>query len=331
MSSNMISDNILNSFLGKTAVVTGGTGLIGRQIVDILVDAGSTVKVVSLDQNKVNNKAEHVIGDLSDFGFCKQITKDVDFVFHIAGVKGSIKVTKEKPASFFVPLLMMNTNILEASRINKVKKLVYTSSIGAYCSAEVFIEGENENGPPMDEFPGLAKRVAEQQILAYKIQYGLNNFAVVRLSNCFGEGDNFDPENAMVIPTLMQRIYNKEDPVVIWGDGSAIRDFAYSRDVAEGIVLAIHYGTGSKYINLGSGKGYTIKELVETFHSFIDFNYVFDNSKPSGFPKRIMRIDLAQSVLGYNPTTTLETGLKKTWQWFINNPNDYLNKKNYFR
>ena len=171
----MVEDNILKEFSGKTAIVTGGTGLIGRQVVNILVDAGTTVKIVSLDQNKVNKKSEHIIGDLSDFTFCKQITQDVDFVFHIAGVKGSIKVTKEKPASFFVPLLMMNTNIIEASRINKVRKFLYTSSIGAYSSAEIFVEGENEDGPPMDEFPGLAKRVAEQQILSYKIQYGLDN------------------------------------------------------------------------------------------------------------------------------------------------------------
>ena len=327
----MITDNVLKEFSGKTAIVTGGTGLIGRQVVNILVDAGAIVKIISLDQNKVNKKAEHIIGDLADFAFCKQITQYTDFVFHIAGIKGSIKVTKEKPASFFVPLLMMNTNIIEASRINKVHKFVYTSSIGAYSSTEIFVEGKNEDRPPMDEFPGLAKRVAEQQILAYKIQYGLDNYSVVRLSNCFGPGDNFDPENAMVIPTLMQRIFNKEDPVVIWGDGSAIRDFAYSRDIAEGTILAMHHGTHSKYVNLGSGVGYSIKELVDTLHSFIKFNHVFDSTKPSGFLRRIMNIDLARSTIGYNPTTTLQQGLKETWEWFIKNPTDYLKKRNYFK
>ena len=139
----MISDNVLKEFSGKSSVVTGGTGLIGRQVVDILIKAGANVKIVSLDKNNINNKAEHIIGDLSNFEFCKQITQGADFVFHIAGVKGSIKVTKEKPASFLVPLLMMNTNIIEASRINKVPKFVYTSSIGAYSSAEIYVEGEN--------------------------------------------------------------------------------------------------------------------------------------------------------------------------------------------
>ena len=273
----MISDNVLKYFDRKNVLVTGGTGLIGRQVVDILVDSGANVKIASLDKNKVNDKADHVIADLCNFKLCKSISKDMDCVFHVAGIKGSVKVTKEKPASFFVPLLQMNTNMLEAARINKVSKVVYTSSIGAYSSADVFIEGQNEDGPPMDEFPGMAKRIAEQQIAAYKIQYGLDNFAIVRPANVFGEGDSFDPNSAMVIPSLMHRIHSGEDPVVIWGDGSAIRDFAYSKDVAEGIILALYYGTNSKYVNLGSGLGYSIKELVETLRKFIDFNYIFNN------------------------------------------------------
>ncbi|MDD5016142.1 MAG: NAD-dependent epimerase/dehydratase family protein, partial [Atribacterota bacterium] len=239
----MIEEKILKNFFNKNVLVTGGTGLIGRQVVKILLGAGANTKVVSLDEIKINDKIHHVFGDLTDFNFCKEITENIDFVFHVAGIKGSIEVTKTKPASFFVPLLMMNTNILEACRINLVKKVVYTSSIGAYSSAEIFKEGENSEGPPMDMFPGWAKRMAELQIQAYKIQYGLENFAVVRPCNVYGPGDNFDPENAMVIPSLMHRIYGKENPVLIWGDGSAIRDFAFSRDVAEGIVLALYYGT----------------------------------------------------------------------------------------
>ena len=305
--------------------------MIGRQVVDILCNAQANVKVVSLDKISVDSRAEHILGDLADFGFCRQITKGMDFVFHVAGVKGSIQVTKAKPASFFVPLLMMNTNVLEACRLNKIRKVVYTSSIGAYASAEVFKETENLDGPPMDMFPGWAKRMAELQIKAYKTQYGLENFSVVRPCNVYGPGDNFDPDNAMVIPTLMYRIYHKDNPVVVWGDGSAIRDFAYSRDVAEGVILALYHGTKSGFVNLGSGRGYSIKELVETLHRFLDFNYEFDTIKPSGFPKRIMDISLAKKLIDHNPTTSLLDGLKETWQWFVNNQNEYLNRKNYFR
>ena len=170
----MISGKVLNSLSSLNVLVTGGTGLIGRQIVKILCNAKANVKVVSLDNIVVDERAEYVKADLTDLNVCKQVTNGIDYVFHIAGIKGSIDVTKSKPASFFVPLLMFNTNILEASRINDVKKLVYTSSIGAYSSAEVFMETENREGSPMDLYPGWAKRMAELQITAYKEQYGLD-------------------------------------------------------------------------------------------------------------------------------------------------------------
>lgn len=327
----MITEDILRHFSRRNVLVTGGTGLIGRQIVDILCAADANVKVVSLDKLVTNDGAEYLYGDLTDFKLCRDVTRDMDFVFHVAGIKGSIEVTKARPASFFVPLLMFNTNVLEACRLNKVRKVVYTSSIGAYASAEVFRENENLDGPPMDMFPGWAKRMAELQIKAYKIQYGLDNFAVVRPCNVYGPGDNFDPDNAMVIPTLMHRIYKKEDPVVVWGDGSAIRDFAYSRDVAEGVILALHHGTGSDFVNLGSGRGYSIRELVEALNSFLDFNYVFDASKPPGFPRRVMDISLARERIHYYPATSLLDGLKETWRWFTENHDEYLTKQNYFK
>ena len=327
----MIKESVLQSFSKKNVLITGGTGLIGRQVVKSLCDAGAKVRIVSLDTVNVDSRAVHVNGDLADFNLCKEFTQDTDFVFHIAGIKGSIDVTVKKPASFFVPLLMMNTNILEACRVNNVQKVVYTSSIGAYGSAEVFKEADtSETEPPMDMFPGWAKRMAEMQILAYRIQYGLENFAVVRPCNVYGPGDNFDPQNAMVIPSLMYRIHHGEDPLVVWGDGSAIRDFAYSRDVAEGLILALHYGTQGRYINLGSGQECTIRELVETLNEFIPFNYRFDDTKSSGFPKRVMDISLAREMLGYNPTTSLLEGLKQTWEWYIANQEEYLERKNYF-
>jgi len=326
-----MNSSLKSYFNGKNVLVTGGTGMIGREIVRILCEAGARVRSVSLDQLAVHPVAEHIHGDLSDFGFCKEITHDMDYVFHVAGIKGSIEVTRSKPASFFVPLLMMNTNLLEACRVNGVQKVVYTSSIGAYGSAEIFKEYDTlESEPPMDMFPGWAKRMAEMQIQAYRIQYGLENFAVVRPCNVYGPGDNFDPQNAMVIPSLMYRIYHKEDPLVVWGDGAAIRDFAYSEDVAEGVILALHHGTKGRYVNLGSGRGYTIRELVEALNSFLPFNYTFDTTKSSGFPKRVMDISLAKEMLGYNPQTSLLEGLKKTWEWYVNNQDEYLKRKNYF-
>ncbi len=322
----------LKMISGKTALVTGGTGMIGREAVRILCKSGAHVRVASLDQIHLEDPVEQIYGDLCDFDFCKKITQDIDYVFHIAGIKGSVVVTKEKPASFFVPLLMMNTNLLEAARLAKVKGLVYTSSIGVYPSAEVFKEDDYDLAqPPMDMFPGWAKRMAEMQIDAYRIQYGLRNFSIVRPSNVYGPGDNFDPDNAMVIPSLMARIYRDEKPVVIWGDGSAIRDFVFSRDVALGIILACLKGTDGKAVNLGGIRGYTIKELVETLHKVIPFGYEFDSTKPKGFPKRVMDNSLAKMTIGYEPSVTLEEGLRETWEWFINHAEEYQKRLNYFK
>ena len=146
----------------------------------------------------------------------------------------------------------------------------------------------------------------------------------------YGPGDNFDPDNAMVIPTLMRRIFSKEDPVVIWGDGTAVRDFAYSADVADGVILALFHGTGGRYVNLGSGNGYTIRDLVETLQGVVSFQAKFDASKPSGFPRRVMDISLAKSLLDYQPQVSLQDGLQQTWNWYLENHDEYLKRQNYF-
>jgi GDP-L-fucose synthase len=328
----MLNSEILHASAGKSTLVTGGTGMIGREVVRLLCDAGVRVRSVSLDKiATLDPRAEQVFGDLTDFKLCQELTSGVDWVFHVAGIKGSIDVTMKMPASFFVPLLMMNTNVLEAARRNKCERVVYTSSIGAYSSAEIFVESAHDPAvPPMDMFPGWAKRMAEMQVEAYQIQYGLENFAVVRPCNVYGPGDNFDPKNAMVVPSLLFRVMSGENPLRIWGDGSAVRDFAYSTDVAEGVIQALYYGTRGSFVNLGSGVGITIRELVETIASFIDIRYEFDASKPSGFPRRVMDISRAREWIGYNPATTLRAGLQQTWDWFRQNQDEYLQRQNYF-
>ena len=332
-----MTEFLINNFKKKNILITGGTGLIGRQIVDYLSHIECNIKIVSLD--KINlittgKKAtqEKIYGDLCDFNFCKNITKEIDFVFHIAGVKGSIDVTKKKPSSFFVPLLMMNTNILEASRINKCKKLIYTSSIGAYHPAEIFKEEDHdESKPPMDFFPGWAKRMAELQVQSYRIQYGTNNFSIVRPCNVFGPGDNFDKNNAMVIPSLISRALEGENPMIIWGDGTAIRDFAYSKDVAMGVLKTIVSGTGQfDFLNLGSGIEVTLKELVKTLSEILNFKYEFDSTKPSGFPKRVMDISNINAINGFKPNYSLFEGLKETIDWYRVNKDESNLRNNYF-
>jgi GDP-L-fucose synthase len=326
----MISNEILKSFVNKNVLITGGTGLIGRQVVDILCEAEARVKIVSLDRLTIHEKATHILGDLTSFDLCKQVTEGIDFVFHLAGIKASAEISEKRIANHFVPTVMMNTNILEACRLNKVQKTVFTSSIGAYPSGDLFREaGYRLDSVPMD-FGGWAKRMAELQIHSYKVQYGLENFSVVRPSSVYGPGDNFDPSNAMLIPTLMHRILHRKGPVTIWGDGSAVRDFVYSRDVAEGVIQALYHGTGGGFVNLGSGGGCSIKEVVDALKSFIDFDYEFDTAKSNGYPKRVMDISLAQELIGFTPSTDLGTGLRNTWDWFLSHSEEYKSKMNYF-
>ena len=213
---SMVPQKIRNFYSGKTCVVTGGTGMIGRMVVDKLVEYGAKTISLSLDELAPNSSADYLKADLADFETCKKITSSADCVFHVAGIKGSVEVTKSQPASFLVPLLQMNTNIIEASRQNNIEYFVYTSTIGAYANAEIFKECDyDENSPPMDHYPGWAKRIAEMQIQTYNIQYGLGNYSIVRPCNVYGPGDSFKPESAMVMPSLLMRIFNQEDPVIV--------------------------------------------------------------------------------------------------------------------
>ena len=130
----------------------------------------------------------------------------------------------------------------------------------------------------------------------------------------------------------MYRIHQGEDPLVVWGDGTCERDFVYSRDVAEGCILALWFGTNNPagFVNLGSGRVFTVRELVETLREFLDFEYRFDPSKPTGVRRRFLDITLARQTLSYNPTTTLREGLEKTWTWFLEHPEEHTKKVCYF-
>ncbi len=323
----MIDNEVLSSFEGKNVLVTGGTGMIGRQVVGLLLQAGANIRTVSLE-DKLDDKSEHVKADLTHLSSCEEALDGIELVFHLAAVKASVKATIEKPASCFVPTVLLNTNFLEACRKCSIEKLVYTSSIGAYASADFLQEDKNLDQPPMDKFPGMAKRIAELQINSYRIEYGIKDFSIVRLANVYGPGDRFGSEFGMVVPSLISRIHEKQDPLVVWGDGSAIRDFVYSSDVAEGILLAMYHGTGDGFVNLGSGIGYSIKELLEALHGFLDFKHEFNNNL-GGHPKRVLDISLARKTINYNPTTSLQDGLKRTWEWYVENHNEH--KHDYFQ
>lgn len=321
----------MNTVFGKQCLVTGGTGLIGRAVCDLLVEQGAKVTSVSMDELRPNPDVVYCLGDLRDRYIAKGYIQNKDYVFHLAGIKGSVDVTRSRPATFFVPYLQFNTNVLEVCKEEEIPSVVYTSSIGAYPPAEIFVEDIGDDQPPMDHYPGWAKRMAELQIKSYREEYGSKAFTVLRLCNVFGIGDNFDPLNAMVIPSLMYKILNKglEGVVDVWGDGTAIRDYCYSKDVAQAIVLAAKIQPDTSYINIGGGKEITIKELVKILQSIEPFNVRFTGAS-GGYSKRVMNVERAKDLLGWIPQHSFEDALRETWDWFVEHSSEYKQRLNYF-
>src|SRR3990167_10777693 len=283
----------MNFYKNKSVFVTGGTGIIGRPLVEMLLQQGAKVTVVSLDDP--SRAPQGVIfkrADLREFSNCLEICQGQEIVFQLAGVKGSPAMTAKRPASFFVPTITFSINMMEAARRAGVERFLYTSSVGVYAPAEVFYEDDvwKTFPSPNDRFAGWAKRMGELQAEAYKIEYQWDKISIVRPANVYGPFDNFDPNNAMVIPSLIKRALDGENPLTVWGDGSPVRDFIYAHDVARGMLLAVEKGI-NKPINLGSGTGVTIKEIADIVAANIPGNPIriaWDTTKPKGDAKRLM-------------------------------------------
>ena len=321
-----------NFYYNKKVLVTGGTGLIGRPLVARLAALGAQVTVVSLDQQvNLPKGINFVLGDLREFSQAMRVAEGIDYVFQLAGVKGSPQMTATRPASFFVPTSMFNLNMMEAARQQGVKRYLFTSSIGVYSPAEIFYEDDVWKTFPSsnDRFAGWAKRMGELQAEAYQIEYGWKGISIVRPANVYGPYDNFDPNNAMVIPSLINRAMSGENPLNVWGDGSAIRDFIFSDDVAAGMLEVVEQGI-TEPVNLGSGIGVTIKDIVRVIQShFPGLNVTWDTSKPSGDKKRLMDVARAQNY-GITPKISIEEGVAKTIEWFRESTGSFEHRYNAF-
>ena len=321
-------------YKNKKVLVTGGTGLIGRPLVERLIEQGAKVRIASLDDSsRAHPKAEFKQVNLMRFENCLRVCEGMDFVFHLVGIKGSPVMTSKKPASFFVPTITFNTNMMEAARQEGVERYLFTSTIGVYSPAEVFHEDDVWKTFPSenDRFAGWAKRMGELQAEAYKIEYGWENIAIVRPANVYGNYDNFDPDNATVIPSLIKRALDGENPLKVWGDGSPIRDFIHAKDVAEGMLLSVEKNI-KKPINLGSGIGTSIKEIVEIIVDNMDKKpkVIWDTSMPSGDKKRLMDVSRAKT-LGWKPEISLKKGIKEVMEWYKKNKNIVNKRYNIFR
>ncbi len=314
----------------KNILVTGANGMVARSLIN---------KLKNIDCNLIttdiatpidwSGEDKFVKADLRMFNHCIELTKDIDIVFNVVGIKGSPQMSRQNPASFMVPMLQFNTNMLEASRINNVKWFVYVSSVGVYHPAEIFYEDDVWKTFPSenDKHPGWAKRMGELQVDAYKVQYGMNNISIVRPGNVYGPWDNFDENNGMVIPSLISKIH-KNDVLEVFGDGAPIRDFIYSDDVADGLMFVVEHEI-TEPVNLSSGIPYTIKSLVDTIVKNSGFNKQIKwlTEFASGDNKRLMSMERLNSY-GFYPKTSLTEGIKTTIAWYKNNQ-QIINNNNY--
>lgn len=309
-------------FNNRNILVTGGTGMIGRALIPKLLDFGANITIASLDEPKIDDPmlqhVRFVQTDLRSSSHCLKITAGQEVVFHLAGIKGSPKLTMSKPATFFTNTLLFNLNMMEASRKNNVEKYLYTSSVGVYAPSEIFYEDSVWKTFPSDndKFAGYAKRMGELQAEALKIEFGWDAVSIVRPANVYGPFDNFDSNTGMVIPSLISRFASTENPIKVWGDGSALRDFIYCEDVAEGMIKVLeneyHLPT-----NLGSGLAVSIREVVENIQQhFPNKSVVWDNSMPKGDDVRLMDITRAKN-LGIEPRVNLKLGINQTIEWYL--------------
>ena len=309
-------------FDGKKVLVAGGTSMIGIPLVEMLVEKGASVRIASLDDpSRAHPSAEFFQLDMQIRENCEKVCDGIDYVFNLLGVKGSPAVTTKKPANFFEPVLLFNTHLMGAAFRAGAEGFLFTSSIAVYSPAEVLREDDVWKTAPSDndKFAGWAKRMGELQGEAYRIQYGWNSVSVVRPGNTYGPFDNFDLENAMVVPSLIKRAVDGEDPMRVWGNGTARRDFVHARDVARGMILVAEQQIVEP-VNLASGQGVSIRELVEIILSHLDVKpkVLWQVAQPTGDFSRVMDISRARSY-GYEPKIPLQDGIREVMDWYRRN------------
>lgn len=321
----MTEDNFYSS---KKVLVAGGTGTIGIPLIHELQKRNAEVTVVSIEEEeiarrKLGKNINYLQLDMVKSENCKRAVENQDMVFNLLGIKGSVGIGQTRVASYLIPMLRFQTNLMEAAFEEGIERFLFVGSVCSYPRNNIHKEESMWNGMPKqnDRIPGIAKRVGELLGEAYSLEYGWEAVRVVRPANVYGAFDDFNPKTAQVIPALISRMLSGENPLRVWGDGSAIRDFVYSKDVAYWMCEALEKSPPNYPINLGSGSGVTIKELAIKLRDIInkDIELVFDSEMPTGDPCRLLDIERAKEALNYKIKTSLEEGLLDTIEWYREN------------
>ena len=288
----------------KSALVIGANGMVGPALMKVLGRSKTYFKIKGVDiETDMTIKSN------------TEIIKDYDHIYHLAGKKGSPQTAKERPADY-LPMLQFDANIIEAVGKYKPEWFLYTSSIGVYPPMEVYEEDKVWHEVPSenDKIPGYIKRMGELGCYAIRATYGYENISIVRPANIYGPNDNFG-KNSMVIPSLIKKGH-EDDVINVWGDGSPTRDFIYCEDVARGMLHMVENKVNDT-VNLGSGEGVKISDIANTIGRHFDKEVKYDTTKPNGDMKRLMSMKRANDY-GFKPTTSLDDGIQKTIDWYLN-------------
>jgi GDP-L-fucose synthase len=251
-----------------------------------------------------------------------------DVVIHLAAVVGGIGANRDNPGRFFYENAIMGIQLIEIGRQVSLKKMVVIGTICAYpkFAPVPFHEDDLWNGYPEETNApyGVAKKALLVQLQAYREQYGFNGIFVLPV-NLYGPGDNFNPASSHVIPALVKKCVDARqsgaNEIVVWGDGSATREFIYVDDAAEGIVLATERYDGAAPVNIGAGFEISIRDLVKLIVKLTGFTgeVVWDTSKPNGQPRRMLDTTRAKEKFGFVAKMGFEEGLKRTIEWYGQN------------
>lgn len=312
----MLSDELDRS---ETVAVTGGRGFLGSHVVDELRRAGYT-DVVALGSGDY---------DLTSSDSTKEMYERVRpvVVIHAAAAVGGIGANTEQPGWFSYANTLMGAHVLEGARIAGVRKVV---SIGTICVYPGAASVPTPESAMFDGFPaqdtaayGVAKRNLWMMGRAYRQQYGLD-VAFLIPTNLYGPRDHFAEDRSHVIPALIRRLIAARDGrdahVVVWGDGSATREFLFVEDAARAVVAALERYELAEPLNLGTGIEVPISELVTTLAEIVQYqgDIVWDAEKPSGAPRRSLDVTRLREELDFVAGTGLSTGLRRTVEWYVN-------------